>query len=395
MGLPSVRLPRQNGQLNLTTPSEDAVICYVISGAAVSGKIQLSVPTQIFSADALTDLGITSSNNALAFKEINAFYAIAGDGAELNFMLVANTTSLTNICDKANDIMRKLIDFTDGRAVIVFANKTFPDGYTPTITDGLDADVLTAADKLNEMAAAYDLDDNIPFVGILPGYGFDKDELAALQARTALTNDYVAISLACDDADGIVSLGTLAGWLSKIQVHENIAYVGRGKVSNTGFFPDGTTVKALKNSLGAIHDKGFIIYRKVGSKSGYFYNDDPTYTEATSDFSSISWNRVINKAKRLAYDVLIEKLNGDIEINEGTGEVETTILSDWESEVETAIRNSMIKVAATKTKEISGVKCTVDANSDIANNNITGSLEIVRKGQAKNITFSVSYATTI
>jgi hypothetical protein len=394
MGLPSVSLPRQNGQLNLTAPSEDALICYVISGQAVAGKIGLSVPTQIFSPSALDTLGITSGNNLLAYKEINAFYAIAGEGAELNFMLVSATTSLTTICDKTSNILKSLIDSTSGRAVIVLANRTLPGGYTFTAVNGLDPDITTAAAKLNELAAAYDAD-NIPFVGILPGIGFSPSGIADMPIRSTLTNDYVAISLACDLSDGLVSLGTLAGWISKLQVHQNIGFVGLGSPSAGGFFPDGSSVMSLKDSLGAIHDKGYIIYRKVGQKSGYFFNDDPTFTSATSDYNSISWNRVINKAKRLAFGVLVEKLNGDIEINENTGEVETTILSDWESDVETAIRNSMIKVAATKSQEISGVKCTVDANSDILNNNITGSLQIVRKGQAKNITFSVSYATTI
>ncbi len=394
MALPSVSLPRQSGQLNLTAPSEDAVICYVMSGAAVAGNIALSEPKKIFGTAALATLGITSVNNALAFKEITAFYAKAGEGAELNFMLVANTNSLTTICDKANNILKKLIDFTAGKAVIVMVNRILPNGYSYVATTGIDPDVTTAAAKLNEMALAYDAE-NIPFVGILPGIGFSAAFIGDLPARSTLVNDYVAISFACDTNDGLVSLGTLAGWLSKRQVHQNIGFVGLGSPSAGGFFPDASTVITLKDSLGSIHDKGYIFYRKIGNKSGYFFNDDPTFTIATSDYSSISWNRVINKAKRLAFDVLIEKLNGDIEINAETAKVESTILSDWESDVETAIRNSMIKVSATKSKEISGVKCTVDANSDILNNNITGSLQIVRNGQAKNITFSVAYAVSI
>ncbi len=87
MGLPSVNIPRQNGQLNLTVPSEDSVVCYLLSVTAVAGKIQLNSPTQIFGTAALATLGITLANNALAYNEILAFYDKAGEGAELNFML--------------------------------------------------------------------------------------------------------------------------------------------------------------------------------------------------------------------------------------------------------------------------------------------------------------------
>ena len=244
------------------------------------------------------------------------------------------------------------------------------------------------------MAEAYD-NDNIPFVAVLPGYGFTKETIADLPARATLVSDYVALSFACDKSDGIVSLGTLAGWVSNSQVQVNIAAVARGKVSNTGFFPDATPVLQLKDRLSSIHDKGFIIYRKIGSKSGYFYNDDPTYTDSTSDYSSISWNRIINKAKRLAATVLIEKLNGDVDTNPSTGKIESTLAADWESDVETAIRNSMIKVPSNKVKEISGVKCAVSVDSDILNNEVDATLSIVRKGQAKTIIVKIRYTATV
>jgi FKBP-type peptidyl-prolyl cis-trans isomerase 2 len=55
----------------------------------------------------------------------------------------------------------------------------------------------------------------------------------------------------------------------------------------------------------------------------------------------------------------------------------------------------MMRTTPTKVKEIDGVKCTVDVNSDIANDQVDLSLQIVRKGQAKIINVSISYARTI
>ena len=391
MSLPNVFLPRQNGQLNLTIPSDDACICMVIGG--VSTHLGFHIPKQIFGMAGLTALGITPLIDTLLYNEAAAFYKVAGEGVELNFMLVdAINDSLPFICDKTQATMgKKLLNFTEGRGVVFLVNTPKHSG---TIANGLDQDVWDALANLNAMAVDYD-NDNIPFVGILPGIGFSKDTIAGLPARATLTSDYVAINLACDAGAGVVSMGKLAGWIAKMQVNQNIARVKNGKVSDTGYFPDGTTVTALKDSLGAIHDKGYIFYRKVGQKSGYFYNDDPTATLATSDYSSISWNRVINKAKRIAAPILLEKLNDDVLLDANTGKIESTVASDWESDVETAIRNSMIKASGTKVAEISGVKCTVSADSDIVNGHIDGLLNIVRNGQAKNITMKIGYATSV
>ncbi len=396
MPLPSVTLPRQNGQLPLTIPTEDAVVALIVGNDGASQDTYSIWQFFSYAQAGAYFAEYPGNEDDLLMGEIKAFYDVMGDGAELNVMTVNNDDSLSTICDSANaNGVKKLLNHLEGRCAIVGIQPLFRDNPEAAKLGGLDASIRQGVDKLNSLAASFD-NKSMPFVAVVPGYGFSANNLSALPARTALTsNDYVAISLACDTNNGVVSIGKLLGNIAKKQVHQNVARVADGKVSDTAFFPDGTPVKQLQDSLGAIHDKGYIIYRQFTGKSGYYYNDDPTATIPTSDFSSISWNRVINKAKRLAYTVLIEKLNDTVELNESTGQVETTILSDWESDVETAIRNSMIKVAPTKSKEISGIKCTVDSNSDIVNNNITGSLQIVRNGQAKNISFSIAYTTNI
>ena len=54
-------------------------------------------------------------------------------------------------------------------------------------------------------------------------------------------------------------------------------------------------------------------------RAGFIFNDDPTACSVTDDFSSISWNRVANKAQKLAYSVLVEKLNGDVDTDPISG----------------------------------------------------------------------------
>ena len=391
-----ININRKKGQLNRSEPTEDKVICLVMSGAAVAGKLALSECKQIYGSDALTTLGITEANNPVAFRDISDFYAKAGEGSELNFMLVSDTTSLANICDKANAIAKKLLDFTEGRAVVLLVNKKLPAGYEMTVTNGLDADVWAAVTKMQEMADDFQKR-NMPFVGILPAIGFDFDTLANLPARSTLSNDFVALSAFCEKSNGHISMGVLAAWIAKHQVHQNIGRVKSGKVTDTGYFPDGTQANetAVVNARTALDAKGIIFPIKIAGKTGYLFNDDPCLTATSSDYSSISWNRVINKAQRISYGVLVEKLNDDVDVNAETGKIETGLASDWESDVEGAIRSQMMTASGNRVNEISGVKCTLDPNSDVVNDVIDAELEIVRKGQAKTINLNIGYAVSL
>jgi hypothetical protein len=293
-------------------------------------------------------------------------------------------------------LAKKLVDFTNGRGVILIVSKKVPSGYTATITTGLDADVWAAITKANELVTAY-ADENTPLVVVLPALGFAIANIAAVPDRSTLSNDSVAVNAFCETNNGIPSMGIIAGWLAKHQVHQNVGRVASGKISDTAFLPDATAANAtaVKNARAALENKGFLFPVKIGARSGYYINDDPTMTAVDSDYSSISWNRVMNKAHRIANDILVERLNDDVDLDEVTGKIDSSVASDWESQVETAIRNQMIKVSGNKTKEISGVKCTVDVNSDIVNDKVDAELSIVRKGQSKIINLKVGYVTSI
>lgn len=389
-----VNIVRATGQLGRVTPTEDAVVCMVFSGAAVAGKIALSEPKQIFSYESLTDLGITEANNPVAYRDIMDFYGKAGVGAELNFMLVNDTTTLTDICDVTKDFGKKLLDFTQGRGVIFLVNRKPAAGYTPVIAQGMDNDVWAALTKLNEMAIQYQAQ-NIPFVGVLPARGFDSTKINDIPLRSTLTNDNVAICAACEKADGHISMGVKAAWIVKHQVSENDSRIASGKVVDTAYFPDGVKVDALKASWNALNTKAVIYFYKENGKSGYFYNDDNTMTTISSDYSSISWNRTINKVHRIANEVLVNRLRDDVDINPQTGKIDSSLISDWESDVENAVIANMVNVGVTKKKEISGVKCTILPDSDIINDKMDVRLSIVRRGQVKNINVKIGYVKAI
>lgn len=392
MPLPDVSINRQDNLLNRVAPIFDRVVGIVITGAAVAGKIALGDCKRIFSTQELPALGITAADNPFALAEISEYYAQAGEGKELYFVLVNDATNMADTCDPANNIAKKLLDYSTGRITLLFVAKKLPAGYVSAKTGGLETDVWNAVTKMEALAKQYD-DLNQPFVGFLPGIGYTKAAMNALTDVGTLTNARVAAPvLAAMNNTGRIGMGNLAGWLVRNEAHHNVARVASGAVVQAAYFPDGTAINEYSLAqLGAIHDKRYILFRPVTQKSGYFYNDDPTCIAVSSDFSSVSWNQVINKAKRLAYGVLVEKLNDDVDTDPTTGQIAAAVAADWEGDVENSIRVEMIA-----TKQITAVKCTIIRDAaDITNDQVKAQLRIVRKGQAKTISVDIGFTATV
>lgn len=389
-----VNITRAVGQLKITNPSEDAVFLLCTSGVAVAGKIALGECKQIFSTDELPALGITLADNPFAYRDIMDFYEKAGNGAELNFMLFSNTTTLKDVCDVQLNVGKKLVDFTGGRAVVLFVNIKRASGYTATIENGLDKDVNDAVTKAQALCVAYQLL-NIPLIVVLPALGFTAATIAAMPMRTTLSNDYVALNSWCLAADGAVSQGMLAGWLTKFQVHQNIGRVLSGKVADSAFMPDGTPASTLTYQWDTLNNKGMLIPIKRQGKSGFYFKDDPCLTAISSDYSSISWNRVINKVQRLVAAELTNKLNADFDVNPTTGKIESSLISDWQGDAENAVKSQMVNVAFPKVPEISGIRVLIAADSNVLANSMDVTIDVVRKGQVKTFNCKIGYQATI
>ncbi|HNP24620.1 MAG TPA: DUF2586 family protein [Panacibacter sp.] len=392
MGLPNVNITRSNNNLGRTVNTTDNVFAMLLSGAAVASKIALGEAKLFTSIDDLTTYGITSSNNALAFAEITAFYSLAAAGTKLWVMLYANTSLLATVCDKDSGAIRTLVDSTSGELDGVFVNKVLPGGYTISLTEGLDDDVWNAVTKLQALCEDFG-SRNLPFFAVVPGFGFLKANAGTMRDLNTMTKNQVAINLGSDVVGGKPAIGALAGWLADNEYYHNAGRVASGSVLDAAYFMDGTAAdsKDIVNNLGTLHDRRYIFFRKFNGKSGFYFNDDPTACSVTDDFSSISWNRVANKAQKLAYSVLVEKLNGDVDTDPISGGIARSLVSDWEGDVEAAINNAMTKKGA-----ISAVKCIIDPDQvNLTTDSMDATIQIVRKGQAKTINVAIGYVPTI
>lgn len=389
MAAPKVNINRTNGNLNRVQGTADNVFGIMVSGVA-QGSVALGVPKQFTGVADLTTYGITSGTNPLLVDEVTAFYALAGTGVKSWWLIYSDATTLSAACDKDTGVIRSLAE-ADTDISYLFVNKKMPSGYVATVTTGLDADALAANDKLQALCEQYASVRNQYFGAVLPGFSFTVAAAAALKDQGTDNNRDVSFLLASDASTGKPGIGQLAGWLAKNNYWYNAGRVQSGNVASAGWFVDGTAANAAAAvaALDVLHDKRYIFFRQFPQKSGYFYNDDPTCTAITDDYSSISWNRVMIKARKLAYGVLVEKLNSDVTLDPLNGGIAKSLAADWESDVRNAL-NVMVREGA-----ISRADCTIDTSSvNVAADQVSATIEILRNGQAKTFNVDIGFSAS-
>ena len=388
MALPNVKITLANGGLGRVTPTEDAVAGMALSGVAVTDKIALGDPRQIFSLQEMDDLGITELTNALAYKEIRAFYKMFGEGAELWIMLVSNVTSLSDMCDLTNNIVKKLLDAADGRIRLLGVNRIPDIAYTPEIENGLDSDVLQAVMNLDELQKEYSAK-FMPFRAVVPALGFAKANVATLHNFKQNTNPSVGVVLGADNTS-TCAIGLVLGRLASIPVQRNIGRVKSGSVGLLhAYYPDGTTVKELESHADNIHDKGYIFFRKFVRRSGFYLNDDPTAAPNTDDYCSLSRGRTIDKAIVIAADTYTNELLDDVDVDPKTGLLPPSLTGYFQGVIENAIGINM-------TGEISGVSVYVDPKQNLlSTDKVAVRLRIIPKGQIKSIDVDLGFTNPL
>ena len=340
MPLPNVSISVSNGQLGRVVGTDDGVAGLIMSGTA-TGALALNTPAQLFSVEQLPSLGITEANNPLAYKDISAFYQQAGEGAELWIMLVSTATLVADMCDPAGEIAPKLLDAVSGRIRLLGFNRIPPGSYNPTVTVGIDPDIVEATEILYNLCTAY-AGAYKPLRALLPGLLFTPAQILNLLNLKLSAFNRVAIILGADTTDGSAAMGLSLGRLAKIPVQRSIARVKDGAVGiPAAYFTDGSPVVDEEANWDYIHDRGYIFFRKIYGKSGFYFTDDPTATADSDDFSSIARGRVIDKATTIAYTTFVEELNEEIPVDPATGKVSAALIAAWQANVEHALGINM------------------------------------------------------
>ncbi|MCO5253362.1 MAG: DUF2586 family protein [Bacteroidetes bacterium] len=343
-----VTVTRMQGRLGRRAANTDGVIGLVMGGVAVSGGVQLGEVNVLHSLADLEALLVTaaydSTNKTLVYHHIERLYG-RNSQAEIHLMLVARTVTMAQMCDKANDYAAKISKDSNGRVKLIGAILNPTDEYTPALSGGLDADVIAAIAKAQELATEEALRGReISFV--LEGREYNGTAGAADDLRTKNAPNVSVVIAADNDVseaeaeyETYAAVGDFLGMLSKAAVSQNcgelteafnLQNVARGWFINPGLSNGGLLTTQTDGTLDTLDTKGFIFAETPASFAGVFFSDTHTCVAIENDYFSIEANRTIDKMKRLARVALLPRVKSRFLVDEETGELDETAKANLE-----------------------------------------------------------------
>lgn len=386
MPLPNLVIKLENGALGQVSATADGVAGLILTGTAVPDKVALNKVLQLSSTRDLKTLGITAENNPLVHKDVVAFYEQAGDGAELYLVIVPEATTLTKMCGAEDGSpLKKLIDYAKGRIRLVGINRIPAPEYEADVTQGIDADVVTAAAAAQNVAADYQAK-IAPFRMLIPALAWGGTTENLFKPREASYNR-VGVVLAADQIIGSTpsaAIGRILGRAAAVPVNYSIARVKSGTIAAAGYMTDGRTPEECAGLHESLHDAGYIFYRTFVCKNGYYLNDDCMAAPLSDDYSGLALGRVIDKAIIIAYTTYIFEIQDSIEVDD-SGSLPQALCTYFESNIQNAI-------AANMQNEISDFTVRIDPKQNVLSTSTMNiSCSITPKGVLKTINVTLGF----
>jgi len=393
--LPYVKIEYGNGALGQAIASADGLLCLVVVGAgAVASSFDLAKHYALRKYGDLENLGVTAENNPEIEKLVKDFYTEAQEGTKVYLIGYPDTLTMSAILDKNNPYARNVIESTNGeiRGLIITGKAK----ANPTITAGLDSDLESAklnAQALGDWAAEVRF---APIFTLIDGLSFSGDP-EALTDMTKQAYNRVGVVIG-DNSQGSANqaLGLIAGRIAASPVQRNVGRVQDGAL-NVLTMCAGDKIVELAD-VETIVGKGYITFRTFTGMSGYYIADDPLATKLTDDYNQITRRRVIDKAYRIAYAVLIEKLLDEIPVN-NDGTMIETYARVFELAVENAIVTNMTANGELSTDPADttdrGVTCRVSRSTNVlATNRVEAELRVRPHGYGKYISVLLGFTVT-
>ena len=321
MALPNVNIELANGTLGSVGANQDGISGIVLTGVSIAGGIQINEPKVIFSLADAEALGIESDgDNASAHRHIREYFearrqVTGSETAELYIMLTSSTSTLEDVADYGNENgARKLLVYAQGKVRLLAISRTPGSGYDRDFQYGIDVDSVNAISEANILVSAF-RGRQAPIRVFIEGLYFANENIGDLKDLKTHEDNGVSVVLWSTQADGSSSVGYTLGFKSALPVQRKISRVKNGAIHFPAVFIGDTAVEEVLG-LGMIHDKGYIGMRTYPSRAGYYFTGEPTATSDTDDYAVLSRGCVIDKAQRIAYDVFLQEIEDDIQVDD-------------------------------------------------------------------------------
>lgn len=388
--LPDVKVTLSNGALGSVGDTGDGVTGMVVTGVAVAG-IPLNTPKLIFSLADAEALGITLAAMPAAYRQIKEFYDgyryISGKSvAELYIMTTADTVTMTQIADYTVATgAKKLVDFADGRIKLLGITRKPGVGYTPVVTDGIDADCLTALQKAHDLGNTYATAQQ-PIRTLVEGRAFAIANVGSLKDLHTYTYNRAGLVLFSTANDGSSSVGFVLGVSAALPVHRKISRVRNTALPYTTAYIGDAPVSLGLGATATIHDKGYIIARQYATRSGLYLNGDFMATAVSDDYALLCRGRVIDKAHRITYDTYVDEIEEDVDVDPETGFWFDGYVEFLKNRITRAIGNNMgDSISATPTVNLPVINVLAQAKTKIQ-------LKLIPKGYNSNIEVELGFS---
>lgn len=403
--LPRVTIAFSNGALGTVVPSADGCMGVITSGVAVAGSPGIALKEAAYIdnfAELATKYGITGTGgdalNAPIVKFMTEFYNHAPNGTRVWFMLCVNTDIMATMVANGTteDYAHKLRKAANGEIRGLFICKK--PASVSTVANGFDPDVVAAYTAAQPMAADGSM--TPPIFCIIEGRDYNP-AVGTVPDLTALALNRVGVMVGdtVSTATGTVlngaAMGILAGKLASSPVHRNIGRVKDGGIASATAYIKNLSVEAADYL--SLYQKGYITFRSIVGKGGFFFCDDPLATSVTDDYAHITARRTIDKVYRIAYGVMIEKLLDEIYVNED-GTMQASVIKAWQGDVENAIALSMTangELSADIAKPSDrGVRCFIDpAQNVVSTSKVIVQVRVRPFGYARWIDVNLGFQT--
>ncbi|MEG1718604.1 MAG: DUF2586 family protein [Bacteroidales bacterium] len=342
MALPGVHITLGNGSLGQAASYDDGVAGLILTGSAITGKLELNKHYLLGSTKDLITLGISIENNPLIDKEVKAFYSQCGEGAELHLLVVSAATTLTTMCDPAEGSpISTLIQSGGGRIRLLGLNKISPAEYVATLTHGIDEDAITAASKAQQVADSF-ASKIMPFRIFMPAPAWNGTTDTLFKPNESSYNR-VAFVLASDAKVSNVypaAIGMVLGRAAKAEAQQCLGRVRFGSLASQGYFTSGHDFLEKGALSQALDAAGYIFFINYPSKNGCYLNGNPMATPATDDYCELNNGRIIDKAMCITYNTYISEIMDNVEVDE-MGALSSGVCKNFEGMIENAINASM------------------------------------------------------
>jgi hypothetical protein len=357
MSLINLTVIRRNGGLGRRTPLNSKVIGLIGTGVAVAGKLVLGQSYTLKSTRDAKLLGLDraydDTNNILVYHHIERLF-MRDPSSEVHFMLAAQTERLSTLFDKTKLFAKKLLKDNGGKIKYIggFMN---PDAlYAPIITDGIEADVILAIAKAQELYADEALQYRFASF-LIEGRGFSGNAATVKDMRT-LNAPNVSVTLLADpaisglkaaynkyaavgDVLGLKSLAAISQNFGELIPDFNLTNDANGAFTQCGLSGNQNISAMADTDLETLDGKGFIIGYSVPTLDGFFISDTPTCSPITdNDYAYIEANSVTEAAISYAIQKLLPKTKSRLLVDVTTGLLLPEIKAFLENEARSALK---------------------------------------------------------